>query len=133
MFLSEDFKLNVLLSHHVILLQHIDYFFSSVYVVICQSSTSVIPLFCSMKWPDQVVLVSIGHQIMQHLCRSLHSCTMKDDYDDVVNHLHFCGRCTFLTITNAIFRGCHRQPLYCFHLDFRCVMLVRYIIYIMWI
>ena len=26
-----------------------------------------------------------------------------------------------------LFRGCHRQPLYCFHLDFRCVTLVRYI------
>ena len=28
---------------------------------------------------------------------------------------------------DRIFRGCHRQPLYCFHLDFRCVTLVRYI------
>ena len=26
-----------------------------------------------------------------------------------------------------VFRGCRRQPLYCFHLDFRCVTLVRYI------
>ena len=26
-----------------------------------------------------------------------------------------------------LFRGCHRQPLYCFHLDFRCVTLVQYI------
>ena len=25
------------------------------------------------------------------------------------------------------FRGCLWQPLYCFHLDFRCVTLVRYI------
>ena len=28
---------------------------------------------------------------------------------------------------NDIFRGCCRQPLYCFHLDFRCVTFVRYI------
>ena len=27
----------------------------------------------------------------------------------------------------VFFRGCHRQPLYCFHLDFRCVTLIRYI------
>ena len=38
----------------------------------------------------------------------------------------------------SIFRGCLWQPLYCFHLDFRCVTLVRYIyiyiyIYIIWI
>ena len=26
-----------------------------------------------------------------------------------------------------VFRGCHRQPLYCFHFDFRYVTLVRYI------
>ena len=29
--------------------------------------------------------------------------------------------------TVDVFRGCRRQPLYCFHLDFRCVTLVRYI------
>ena len=28
---------------------------------------------------------------------------------------------------HQLVRGCHRQPLYCFHLDFRCVTLVRYI------
>ena len=27
----------------------------------------------------------------------------------------------------VLFRGCRRQPLYCFHLDFRCVTFVRYI------
>ena len=27
----------------------------------------------------------------------------------------------------AVFRGCHRQPLYCFHFNFRCVTLVQYI------
>ena len=26
-----------------------------------------------------------------------------------------------------LFRGCHRQPLYCFHFDFRYVTLIRYI------
>ena len=28
------------------------------------------------------------------------------------------------TVQLIIFRGCCRQPLYCFHLDFRCVTLV---------
>ena len=28
---------------------------------------------------------------------------------------------------NQVIRGCHRQPLYCFHFDFRYVTLVRYI------
>ena len=32
----------------------------------------------------------------------------------------------------VFFRGCHRQPLYCFHLDFRCVTLIRYIYIYMW-
>ena len=37
-------------------------------------------------------------------------------------------------VTKQVFRGCLWQPLYCFHLDFRCVTLVRYIyIYIIWI
>ena len=30
-------------------------------------------------------------------------------------------------LLKGIFRGCLRQPLYCFHLDFRCVTLVPYI------
>ena len=33
----------------------------------------------------------------------------------------------FLIQCPFLFRGCCRQPLYCFHLDFRCVTLVRYI------
>ena len=31
----------------------------------------------------------------------------------------------------CVFRGCHRQPLYCFHFYFRYVMLYIYI-YIIW-
>ena len=31
------------------------------------------------------------------------------------------------SISHKFFRGCRRQPLYCFHLDFRCVTLIRYI------
>ena len=29
--------------------------------------------------------------------------------------------------SKAVFRGCHRQPLYCFHFDFRYVTLDIYI------
>ena len=35
----------------------------------------------------------------------------------------YLSQCSLL----VLFRGCLRQPLYCFHLDFRCVTLVRYI------
>ena len=31
------------------------------------------------------------------------------------------------SLLNAVFRGCRRQPLYCFHFNFRYVTLVRYI------
>ena len=43
--------------------------------------------------------------------------------------LHILFRCADLLKnehTTLIFRGCHRQPLYCFHFDFRYVMLIRY-------
>ena len=36
-------------------------------------------------------------------------------------------RCLKGVLIQVLFRGCRRQPLYCFHLDFRCVTLVRYI------
>ena len=32
-----------------------------------------------------------------------------------------------INLDDRIFRGCRRQPLYCFHLDFQSVTLVRYI------
>ena len=35
--------------------------------------------------------------------------------------------CLVLFLSLIFFRGCHRQPLYCFHFDFRYVTLVQYI------
>ena len=40
----------------------------------------------------------------------------------IINDL-FASYCIIHVIA---FRGCHRQPLYCFHLDFQCVMLIQY-------
>ena len=41
-------------------------------------------------------------------------------------HCYFIYTKLYRIKFTAFIRGCHRQPLYCFHLDFRCVTLVRY-------
>ena len=33
----------------------------------------------------------------------------------------FCSGAFMSVIEGCLFRGCHRQPLYCFHFDFRNV------------
>ena len=56
-------------------------------------------------------------EVLKNLRRNIGKDTRKQSQIDRMDR-HLLG---------TLFRGCHRQPLYCFYFDFRYVTLVRYV------